>query len=824
MTQALIIRNFAGGELGPSLYARADVVKYQTGARTVRNMLVMRHGGVQNRTGSKFIREVKDSDVRTVLRKFVFNDDQAYLLELGERYVRFYRNGVRLDITGDVIAPWDAITTWSVGALVQDLGLYYYCILGNTNHQPPNATYWFPLTGTIYEIPSDYIEGELPKLKTVQSADVLTIVQHDAQPSELSRTDEHSWFLSQISFTPSFVAPGGPPSATSLVAGSTIWRYQVTSVREETYEESAPSVTFFCTGGTPTDTAPNDLQWFPATGAVQYNVYKEVVPGNGVFGFIGVAAGPGFNDPNITPNVAVTPPILRDPFSGSLDKPGAVSYYQQRLVFAGTMSQPETVEASRISQFKNFCISSPVRDDDAVKFTINSNRVQDIRHLIDVDRLVILTSGGIWVTYGDQDGALLPGSGVVNCRKRVDGGVADVIPVVVVSTIIYVQARGSIVRGINFNDIPQGPSIPGLVQAKDLTVYAPHLFTGYQIEAMDYAESPHSIVWCVRSDGTLLGLTYMPDQEIWGWHHHDTDGVYEDVCTIPEGDEDAVYVIVRRNIGGVEKRYIERFASRRVTDPRLDALFLDSYLSYDGRNQTAMTMRLSATGGWTHAHEITVTASDLFFSAGDINNAIEIATLDAEGVEYRVRVTIYSYISETVVKGYSDRDIASPLREVSLRTWGKCVDRITGLAHLQGKTVGILADGGVQAEQVVSGGTVTLNRPYMIVHVGLPITADFETLDMDAAGQQLRDRKKRVASVDLIVEASRGGLVGPDSASLTEMAGLVTDYRLPQALYTGMVSVDILSEWNDTGRIFVRQDKPLPLTILAAIPQTEFGG
>jgi hypothetical protein len=764
MTSSIIQRSFAAGELGPPLYGRADQTKYQTGLRTCRNFLVMRHGGVTNRTGSKFIAEVKDSGTRTYLTKFVFNDEQTYVIEMGDLYFRFYREGAQL-LSG----------------------------------------------GSPYEIVTPYAAADLALLKFVQSGDIITITHPGYAPRELARTGHTAWTLTAITFAPTITAPGAP-AITTMGPGTTTWRYVVTAVKAETYEESVASVAGTNIGDPAAAATPHTMTWAAVAGAAEYNVYMESPADSGTYGLVGVATNAAFTNAGITPDTSITPPITRNPFAGAGDFPGTATYYQQRRMFAASTNNPETVHGSRTGMPKNFGISSPLQDDDAVTFTMKGRKVNEVRHMIEVDNLVILSSGGEWIVEGDSDGVLRANQ-PPNLKQRSYNGASDVMPVIVGNTIVYVQARGTILRDFR-QDLIKGS------ESKDLSIYSPHLFEGFTIDRMDYAQIPHSIVWCVRSDGYLLGLTYLREHELAGWHRHDTTGVYEDVVCVPEGEEDAVYVIVRRTVGGVPRRYVERFASRRVTDVGVDALFLDSFLTYDGRNTTATMMTVtSTTGGWTHDDELIVTASGAYFAAGDVGNVMIVRLGDAE-----TRIQIASFTSNIIVRGFPERDVPVAVRSLATLDWSKAVDSVSGLSHLEGLTVGILADGNVLSATTVSGGAIAnLGRCYEVIHVGLPYDCDFETLDLDADGQQVRDSKKNVTSVSLLVEKSRGGGIGPDATRLSEVK-TETPIGDPLALVSGVVEVNIASTWRQSGRFFVRQSDPLPLTILSAIPSGTVGG
>jgi hypothetical protein len=319
----------------------------------------------------------------------------------------------------------------------------------------------------------------------------------------------------------------------------------------------------------------------------------------------------------------------------------------------------------------------------------------------------------------------------------------------------------------------------------------------------------------VTDDGQLLGLTYMPDQEVIGWHRNDTDGFFESVCCISEGTEDALYAVVRRTIGGQTKRYVERFASRSFTDPR-DAFFVDSGLSYDGRNAGAgIGFTLTTAGGWTYQDTLTFTTDGGFFSGASDEGDVIVLT-DNDGAALRLK--ILTYVSATEVQVLPNRTVPDECKTGS--GFDLARDAFSGLDHLEGKTVSILSDGNVAPQQTVTGGQVSLQNPGVVVHVGLPITADLETLDINAQGQSLQDRVKNVASVQLIVEKTRGLWVGPDADHLLEAKPEASwQYDNPVAEMTGPLEINVLSDWSKGGRIFLRQSDPLPVTILAAVPQ-----
>jgi hypothetical protein len=864
--------SFSGGEVSPSLYARVDQVKYQTGLRTCLNFMVMRHGGVANRPGTEFIEEVKTSAKKVRLIPFIFNADQTYVLEFGDLYMRVIRNGAQVESGG---SP--------------------------------------------YEIVTPYAETDLSTLQYVQSADTITITHPSYAQRELTRTAHDNWTLSAITFGATIAAPtnpvvsggsGVPSTPTGLSApggdgsqiykvtafnespapiaeskasnqaassasggdvvlvwnavagaegyalykdngvgvfgiiyvganngytdaggadvpatavrtapefasGSKNYNYKVTAVSATTSEESLPSSAAGVTSTAAVSASnPLTVSWSAVTGAGYYNVYREI---NGQYGWIGVAGGTSFEDTGYTPDALDTPPEDRQPFTGAGNYPSAVTYYQQRRIFANTDNNPEGVWASRIALRKNFMVSTPLQDDDAVTFSMVGRQVNEVRHLLDLGKLVAFTASGEWSIEGDAAGILTPGE--VNPKQYTANGSGSLAPLVVGGSAVYVQARGAVVRDLAYEFEANG------YRGNELSIFAAHLFEGYALTDWAYQQIPHSIVWAVRDDGVLLGLTYVREHEVRGWHRHEFyNGLVENVCIVPEGDEDFLYLAVKRTINGSTKRYIERMHTRQVADI-VDSVFMDSSLTYDGRNTDAgHTMTLSGGTEWTYEESLTLTSSAVYFVLGDVGNDIWLYDADGEVI----RCNIKAFTSDQVVTVKPNRTVPVALRSAAISEWSKAVDQVSGLSHLEGEDVAIFADGYVSASpnnasyttRTVTSGAVSLAEPHAVIHVGLPITADIETLDIDnPQGPSMADKKKNVNKLTMFVESSRGIFAGPDATRLYEVKARNDEgYDEPVDLETGKVEINISSDWNSSGKVLIRQVDPLPLALLAIVP------
>lgn len=763
--------SFSSGELAPATYARVDLNRYFTGLRTCRNFMVMPEGGVRNRSGTKFLAEAKVSAQKSRLIPFQFSTEQTYILEFGVGYIRFYTNG---------------------GQLL-------------------NA-------GLTYEIASPYVEADLYALNYTQSADVMTIVHPNYAPMELKRFGPTNWTLTAITFVPTIQPPTGLSGIprTGGTGDTTVYRYVVTSVStDESAEESLPSAQASVTSWD--SKAGAVLSWTAAPGSVDhYNIYKDN-NGSGIFGFIGQASGLTFTDNAIGPTKTDTPPSFDNPFASG-NNPGVVGYYQQRRVFGASNANPQTLWFSRVGAYNNFGYSTPTKDDDAITVTLASRQVNRIRALVPLKELLVLTSGAEWTVTGDATG-LKP----TNIQAQVQSyiGSGTVPPAVYGNTALYVQARGQKLADLAYSYTSDG------FQGQDLTVLSSHLVRGFEIEDMALAQVPNSVLWIVRNDGQLLGFTYLPAQEVFSWHRHDTDGFYESVASVPEGDEDAVYFIVRRIINGVSRRYVERLVSRQLSVPGEDtaldrSFFVDAGLTYDGRGPTSAAVTLTGGTDWKYPNPLILAANTSTFVVGDVGTVIILRGSDGQ----IVRLTVTTYTSGTSLTVTPGSIVPESLRNLPAARWGRARATFSGLSHLEGKTVSIFADGNVEPQAVVVSGAVSIQRPAMLVHIGLPFLSDFETLDMTLQNQpNFLGVQKRVNEVTVICEESRGIFAGTDADHLYENKQRNTEnYNDPIRLLTGQAVITVAGQWEQPGRVFIRQQDPLPLSVLGVLFNVQAGG
>ena len=767
-------RSFAGGEMSPEMFGRIDDVKYQTGAATMKNFIATPQGPAENRAGFAFVREVKDSTKRTRLIPFTYSTTQTMVIELSPGFIRFHTQG---------------------GTLLSG--------------------------GVPYEIANPYAEADLFDIHYVQSADVMTLVHPNYAPRELKRLGATNWTLTTINFGSPIAAPTGVTATRYIPASSSTnadtyetMSYVVTAITSDEIGESVSSSVASVTNNIFVTGATNTIAWSAVTGASRYRVYKLL---GGLYGYIGSTTGTSIVDNNIAPDLSLTPPIYDNEFVSSGNYPGAVSYFEQRRCFAGTTNEPQKIWMTKSGTESNLSYGLPIRDDDRIEFRVAAREANTIRHIVPLTQLLLLTGSAEWRVSSLNSDEITPTT--ISVRPQSYIGASNVQPVIINNALVYCGARGGHVRELGYNWQASG------FITNDLSIRSANLFDNYEISDMAFAKAPIQMVWFVSTSGMLLGLTYTPEQQVGAWHKHDTDGTFESCTVVAEGNEDRLYVVVKRTIGGVTKRYVERMSSRHFESIE-GAFFVDSGATYDGTNTSATTVTVSGGTTWGPADVLTITASTAIFiypGTGDVNDAIVLT--DSAGNKYRL--TIRSTTSTTVATARVDVLLPAALRNTATTLYSFARNTISGLTWLEGKTVSILADGSVQPQEVVTSGAITLDRASSIIHIGLPYQSDLQSLPLamgidNGMGQ---GRYKNVNKAWLRVYQSSGIFIGPNPQNLVEAKQRTTEpYGSPPALKTEEIQIMLTPTWLDSGQVYVRQSDPLPLTIVGMTLEVAIGG
>lgn len=533
---------FAAGELAPVLRNRSDLAKWRAGAQRLLNFVVLPQGAVSRRSGTQFIETGKDPAAQQRLIPFQFSTEQQYVIEMGAFYLRFIYQGA----------------------------------------------YLVTAAGQPYEVATPYRVADLLAIRFVQSADVLTLVNVLYQPMELRRYADLDWRLVPVSVGSQLAAPGGvtvTPLDDKPVPGSPApdvlsFTYAVAAASNVTHDQgplSDPVTTqnislgYYLQYG-----VRNRIAYGATPGATFYIIFRQY---QGVWAQVGSTADLTFDDINYTPDTGNGPAQGTDPFVGN-NFPGTVGYFQERRVFGGMGLNPQTIIASKSGAYTNFDVHNPVVDDDAITYTLAARQENQIRHLIPLADLLVMTGGGGWKVDGSAP--VTPSN--FHAQPQSFVGAANVEPIVVGNRILFVEAKGSSIREIAYQ------FYANTYVSEDKSVFAKHLFAGHSIVAWAYADTPDKVVWAVRDDGALLSMTYLQEQDVYAWAQHLTpNGQFRSVAVVSETidgvTEDVTYFVVARTVQNRAVSMIERMSTRLLghgdNDVRL-AWHVDSGLRYVG--------------------------------------------------------------------------------------------------------------------------------------------------------------------------------------------------------------------------------------------------
>jgi hypothetical protein len=495
--------------------------------------------------------------------------------------------------------------------------------------------------------------------------------------------------------------------------------------------------------------------------------------------------------------------------------PARVTWHQGRLAFARTDEEPQTVWLSQPFIFNDF--TPGAEDDDAITAKLDTTEANDIKWIESSGKLLAGTFGGDFiVSSGASEDPLSPSN--VSGRNQTRWGSLPIQPKKIGNYVYYVQDPGRKVREMYyFWD-------QNIYRSVDVTAFNEHL-TKSGIVDIAFQRNPDSILWCVLANGKMATMVREVDQKVLSWTLQETNGDYESVISIPNANDiyDEVWTIVKRNINGSDERYIEYFVNPIAPDRQDQCFYVDSGLTLDtfGLTSTAgASITLSALTG-----SITVTSSAPYFSSGDVGRWIR--ATDQDTGEILGELAITGYTSPTQVTGTSRKDFDSLTYAAGV--WGLSVNVVSGLGHLEGEEVSILADGSVQnfdIKKIVSSGEVTLDNEFFYITIGLQYISNLFTMPIEAgsATGTAQGKLKRIYQIGLKLYRTLGIEVGGDEDSLDiiQLRDPSTLMGTPEPLFTGE-KANILLNANAgyEGQIYIRQARPLPMCILAIEPLVE---
>jgi hypothetical protein len=435
--------------------------------------------------------------------------------------------------------------------------------------------------GRIYTATTPFNDVELFDINDAPSNDLLYMAHWDHAPGKMQRYDHDDWRWADVTFGPDLSVPTG--LAVDVVDDEhdggdwnpKLHRYKVSAVSDATGQESLPSAYVEAAENDLSYPANhNDLSWDALAGAHHYVLYKAL---NGIYGFIGETTELVFTDDDIEPDLSIAPQEQRNPFSDVGDdignRPGEVFLFEQRLGWARTRNKPNGVWLSQSANFENMNFSRPATARDAITFAIVGRPGNFIQSMVPATNLVCLTVGSTYVIEPGSEGFLTPNN--PRPHPGPSRGSSKVPHISIDDQIFHVQARGSKIRSLGFTFEVDG------YRGDDLTVFARHLFKNRTLVDWCYTEEPNCCFWLVFADGDMVCLTFIREQMVVGYTVIETDGLVESVCAVPEEGEDKLYLIVRRTVDAVQRRYVERMATTEWDDKE-EAIYLDASITYRG--------------------------------------------------------------------------------------------------------------------------------------------------------------------------------------------------------------------------------------------------
>lgn len=813
---APLLSNFNAGQLSPYMDARVDVAKFGNGAFRMENFIPTVQGPAKRRMGFKFVSEVFDSTARTWLRRFIFSQDQAFILEFSPGKIRFYTNHGLL-LSGGV--PYVVNTPYTAADLTNADGTFGLSFaqtgdvvfiadgrnplqqltrLGNTN--------WTMADAAVTGGPFEDVKPDNP-IKVYSSATTgnvtLTSTGGDAFTADMVGT----YMLIEQKLTDSYKA----------------WEVNKTVALND-FRRSDSNIYQALNGGTTGTIKPTHTQGVRSDGDNGVN-WRYAHSGYGIVKITGftsgsVVAATVINElPNTVLSAAdATSRWAPSSWRTSLGYPTLVTFFRERLVLFRKAKGWFSVSAD----FLNF---SP-RDagetlaDSAISIDITTAELNDVTFLVPAKRLLVGTVGAEF-SIGELSSGEAFGPGNVSSSLQTSHGSRQIPPVIVNDSALFVQRTGRRLRDLRYSFDSDG------YQTIDMQVLSTDIARGRMIQTT-FQEEPDNVMWACCANGQLIGFTFNREQDVIGWHRHPlADGMFcESIETIPspDGAQDETWGVFRVLINGTYRRYVGYMVKDwRADEATLsDCIYSDLAATYSGRNQPGTITVGPGFGVTDNTGPLTASAS--VFVASDVGATVVIEA----GQSKPCRFEIMSYVSGTQVVGRQIDALPPGFADGSISSdwaFGRLV--ISGLDYLEGREVSVLADGASHPNVNVVAGKVTLQRHATVAHIGLPMVAEVETMRLEAGAQNgtAQGKIKRIHEVTLRFLETLGGQVGAaqdnglETMEQIQFRDSSMPMNQPPAIFTGDKRVHFPQGYTTVARIIVRADQPLPMTIVGIMPQ-----
>ena len=808
--------NFTAGELSPKLFGQIDLKKYNNGVETLENMTVFPQGGATRRYGSKFVCEVKDSSATTRLIPFEFNIEQTYILEFGNLYIRFYKdNGQITEATKTISAITKAnpavVTATSHGYSNGD-HVWINDVVGMTELNgrrfvvANKTTNTFELSGVnssnyttygsagtaakVYEITTEYTASQLADLQFAQSADVMYITHSSHEPTKLTRTGHTNWTITDVDFEKGPYLDDNTTDTTLTASATTVGVGRTLTASASLFASTDVGRLFTLGDGHGKITA------YTSATVVTVEVLVALTSSGSTTWSLGA-------------------------WSNTTGFPRAVSFFEQRLVFAGSTSYPQTIWGSQSGIYENFDEGS-AEAADAFIYTIAANRVNAIRWLAPSKDLMVGTAGSEFKVSRPTGEPLQPDN--INIQQQTSYGVYPLRPIQIGNLILFVQRQQRKVRQLYYRFEDDAYTAP------DMTILAEHITEG-GITEVDYAQEPDAIYWAVRSDGVLLGMTFNREEDVVAWHRHILGGktgsttiTVTDYDNIPVGSrivltksDGTTVTFTSETAGSSSPSETNGWRPNTNNDTTADNIYtaINAHADFTVANPASNVVTITETSPQAVGF-LTVETTDstrLAVTSETYSKAKSVASIP-EGGEDQVWVIVERVINGSTVQYVEYLDSTSNMDSYLTGTVNSSSTSVTSLDHLEGQKVQILIGNAVYPTQTVTNGAVSVNIPSELsnktINVGLGFVSTLKTLRVEAGSQAgtSQGRKKRYNEVMVRLLNTIGVTINGDQLPFRTSS---TGTNIPQ--FTGDKRVTNLG-WDRDGQITVKQTQPLPMTIL----------
>lgn len=843
--------DLSGGEIAPKYYGRHDLQIFYKGLRRARNFITEAAGGAFYRMGFYFAAKTRDN-LPAWLAEFRFTDTSSFTLEFTTNAIRFYRNDGRVHydaqaITGITQANPAVVTYAGADTYANGDRVWISGVVGMTQVNNREFTVaglnaganTFQLSGVdstaytayssggtveeIVEVATTYAQADIPFIKIAQEKNVMYLAHPSYNPKKLTYTSPTSWAFADHA-----------PTRKSRQNAQVISAITVANPAVLTYtgSDSFSNGDIVYIDGAAGMTEVNQREFTVAAVNTGANTFQ--LSGVDSSGYAAYTGG------GIVRKVVTA----AAPFLSAGTYPGAVGFYERRLYYGGSDNFPNTLYGSNAGELDDFTLQlntsagAQPEADEGIEYQIyGATRIEWLKGTdkflaIGANNDVLLASGGI-------DDVITPSS--ISIKPTNSFGAADTNAVGRGSLLYYLQTDGTTMRSFEYS-FEQDRYVP-----VNRTEVASHI-TESGIKQFDYLEANNDVLWAVRNDGKLTGMTASSTESISGWHLHNTDGSFISICSLTRPSKEAqLWACVSRTVNGATQYNVE-FMTDTPTYPQIEDYFsegeveatdklawlnmmyeaqrqyihLDSALTYDGSEFATVTMIPGAVSGTG----VTFTAGGAVFTASMVGR--QIVRKSITGYETGV-AEITGYTSSTVVT-CTILETFNSTSVIPIDEWYLTTDAVTDAGHLEGLEVLVVADGAQHPPITITNGVATLERQAAVFHVGLGYRGELETNDLEGGGLNgvAQTKPKALYQVGIRFLNSLYVRYGVSRYKLNQIEGRTSTMRMdrPPVPFSGDQRVTYANEladdrqggWTKSKRVVLVQDLPFPCYIQLVVP------